>query len=324
MEPIPVMREIYLWLGVAPDFVPPTIGERANMTKESTQVRGLGLFHQIRHSSAWGAAGSFVPPSLRRFARKLAVKQVLRNEVSTDEVEAYLRPIQEEQTRELEERIESSFPNGSFDAVPSLLPTYWGSSQPESSRTIGLEDVVTATQLIAMALTDRFCPESYHHGIDARCAHLHIALRGSKVRPILGPAAAPDLDLSELERKFMTSVYEDMRHTLREYRSRGWNPEIQLRGEHHLTDALTRGNGAVLWGYSSTLGGLVGRKALHAGGIRRRLLSSDVRSLFWFAIRPPVPESGPDEDRESLHRAPGDLRCGRGGRCGVAADAAAS
>jgi len=74
----------------------------------------------------------------------------------------------------------------------------------------------------------------------------------------------------------MASVYEDIRTTLREYRSRGWNPEIRLEGEQHLTDALRRGNGAVLWGYSSSVGGLVGRKAIRSAGFQVSLLSSDV------------------------------------------------
>ena len=144
-------------------------------------------------------------------------------------------------------------------------------------RTINLEDVVTAAQLIAMSLTDRFCPESYHHSVDACCAHLHIALRGSKVRPILGPAAEtdPDWDLRELEKRFMAGVYESIRHMLAEYRPRGWNPEIQLRGAHHITDALSQGNGVVLWGYPS-LGGLVKFKALRSAGFEVALLSTDV------------------------------------------------
>ena len=110
-QPEEVMRDLYGWLGVESDFVPPTIGERANVTgEESTQVRGLGLLHRIRHSSAWGAAGRFAPPQLRSFARGLAIKQVPRNEVSTDDVKVYLEPIQAEQTRELEELLETSFP----------------------------------------------------------------------------------------------------------------------------------------------------------------------------------------------------------------------
>jgi predicted LPLAT superfamily acyltransferase len=145
-------------------------------------------------------------------------------------------------------------------------------------RTINLDDVVTVSQLIAMALTDRIFPESHRHRVDACCAHLHIALRGSKVRPIRVQAAETDLDLDlrELEKRFMASVYEDMRYTLGEYRARGWNPEIQLLGEHHITDALSQGNGVVLWVYSSTLGGLVLIKALRSAGFEVCRLSTDV------------------------------------------------
>jgi hypothetical protein len=114
-EPEAVMRDVYGWLGVASDFVPSTMGERRNETREeSTQVRGLGLLHLVRHSAAWAAAGRFVPAPLRRLARGLAVKEVPRSEVSTEEVKAYLRPMQAEQTKELEMLLGGSFPEWRF------------------------------------------------------------------------------------------------------------------------------------------------------------------------------------------------------------------
>src|SRR5262245_43191806 len=101
-------------------------------------------------------------------------------------------------------------------------------------KTINFDDVVTLSQMIAMALTDRILPEAYRHRVSASCARLHIALRGSKVRPIHLPVAETgfDWDLRELEKTFMASVYENIRYTLAEHRSLGWNPEIHLRGEH--------------------------------------------------------------------------------------------
>jgi len=109
-EPEAVMRDIYGWLGVDAAFVPPNMDERANVTgEESTQVRGLGLLHRIRHSSAWGVASRFAPPQLRRFARGLAVKHVPRHEVPTEDVKAYLSPFQADETRALEELLGQSF-----------------------------------------------------------------------------------------------------------------------------------------------------------------------------------------------------------------------
>jgi Sulfotransferase family len=110
-EPVATIQGIYRWLGVVSDFVPPSVGTRANVTPlESTQVRGLGLLHHLRHSSLWGVVGRLVPQRMRTLARGLSVKELPRGEISTRETKAYLRPIQREQTNELEELLGRTFP----------------------------------------------------------------------------------------------------------------------------------------------------------------------------------------------------------------------
>ena len=108
-EPVAVMQQVYGWLGVDESFVLPK-ASKINETAESVALpRGLGLLHRLRHSRLWDSVGSLVPGSLRRLARSMAEQPVDRSTVSTSEVEAYLRPTQEAQTRELEELLGREF-----------------------------------------------------------------------------------------------------------------------------------------------------------------------------------------------------------------------
>lgn len=146
------------------------------------------------------------------------------------------------------------------------------------SKSIDFADLNTAVSLAAMAVLNKLCPDAYQERAVRRWAALHIALHGSKSSQIDSPAIALDLhlDVRQLEQDFITGVYQEIVYTLREYQSCGWNPEIHLRGKHHIENALREGNGAVLWLFPSTFGGLVGRKGLHAARFELVMLSSHV------------------------------------------------
>lgn len=143
---------------------------------------------------------------------------------------------------------------------------------------LNLDDIKTAAALASMAVLGTLFPESIQDRLVRRCASLHIALRGSRAGEIDFPSIAPDLDLDAeaLEHDFLTGVYRDLLYTVREHTKRGWAPDVRLQGKNHIEDALRRGNGAVLWAFPCTFGGLVGRKALHAEGFEVALLSSDI------------------------------------------------
>ena len=71
----------------------------------------------------------------------------------------------------------------------------------------------------------------------------------------------------------ITGHVEEYLQVLREYRPRGWRPEIRLEGRSHVDDALAHGRGAVLWVSHFSFAGLVAKKALCRAGIRTYHLS---------------------------------------------------
>ena len=110
-DPAAVLRQVFDWLGVEPEFTPPEVERRSNVTpQQSTVLRGSGMLHRLRHSVLWQRLGPHVPEWARGFARGLTEKKVVRDDVAIDAVVEYLRPIQREQTAELEQMLGRSFP----------------------------------------------------------------------------------------------------------------------------------------------------------------------------------------------------------------------
>ncbi|MEQ9639015.1 MAG: sulfotransferase [Alphaproteobacteria bacterium] len=110
-RPEATMSDVFAWLGVDADFVPPNLAERANEAPEVLQqVRGKGLLHRFRHSGLWNAVGPLVPQGLRQSARRLSEKPVERVAVDRTEAVDYLRTIQRQQADELAALLGRRFP----------------------------------------------------------------------------------------------------------------------------------------------------------------------------------------------------------------------
>ena len=106
-----VLRDLFQWLGVAADVPISDLDRKENVRPSVAQTpRGLGLLHRVRYSKVADSLGRYVPPAFRNFLRNLAEKKVDPKNVSTEAVEAYLRPIQLEQTVELSELLNRKFP----------------------------------------------------------------------------------------------------------------------------------------------------------------------------------------------------------------------
>jgi hypothetical protein len=106
------MRYLYEWLGVDTAAVA-TLGFDVpeNVTPEILRMSNWGgVFHRLRHSQYFRVLMPHLPQLLRRSAAQLATKQVERRSINTSEVTAFLRTIQQPQTRALARILGRDFP----------------------------------------------------------------------------------------------------------------------------------------------------------------------------------------------------------------------
>lgn len=110
-DPVRTLRSIFEWLDVDPTVVSSNIAKRRHATRPQIKmVKGAGLLSRFRYSPMWDAIGHFVPRQIRAVGRDLAQVEVDVGTVSTEQVAAYLRPIQQEQTAELCQLLGREFP----------------------------------------------------------------------------------------------------------------------------------------------------------------------------------------------------------------------
>ncbi len=110
-DPQAAVRAVFDWLGVATDFVPQELGAAHNVTPEEVRQKraGMGLLDRLRYSRWWDAVGLRVPPMLRQLGVSLVERKVRRRNVAMDDVVAHLRPLQQAQTRILQQQLGRNF-----------------------------------------------------------------------------------------------------------------------------------------------------------------------------------------------------------------------
>jgi lauroyl/myristoyl acyltransferase len=62
--------------------------------------------------------------------------------------------------------------------------------------------------------------------------------------------------------------YEDRFHYLRAWRPDGWEPDIEITGTEHVSEALERGRGIIFWGGTFSFNHLVAKMAYHRLGLQ--------------------------------------------------------
>jgi Sulfotransferase family len=103
------LANIYSWVGVDPTFIPATLSEAKNVTPTTLNVR-YGVLQRLRETALYESVQVFVPRGVKRIGRTLSEKRIDKSKVPIDDVVAYLRPIQELQTRELSSLLNRKFP----------------------------------------------------------------------------------------------------------------------------------------------------------------------------------------------------------------------
>lgn len=111
------LRRLYAWLGVDPDFAPHNAGVPTNERPDVIdQMRGfgvldkVGLLDALRRTSVYINMAPYLPHAMRRLGAWLAVRSVRPDDVPVTAAQAYLRPLQRQQTEELAVLLNRSFP----------------------------------------------------------------------------------------------------------------------------------------------------------------------------------------------------------------------
>jgi hypothetical protein len=110
-SPEKVLKEIFQWLDVDPDF-PIKNSKKSNATPVvASTVRGGGLLNKLRYSSFWNWLSPLFPQQLKKLGNIMAEKKesVIISSVENDEVHNKLRSLYQAQTHDLEELTERSF-----------------------------------------------------------------------------------------------------------------------------------------------------------------------------------------------------------------------
>jgi hypothetical protein len=109
-DPLKNVQALYAWLGVEPAFAPVLDYAPTNPTPATVeQVRGFGALNHIRRSAFYARVEPWLPASLRKLARGLAVRDIRPADACVEAVEHYLRPIQTRHTAELSQLLGRGF-----------------------------------------------------------------------------------------------------------------------------------------------------------------------------------------------------------------------
>lgn len=116
-DPGRVVNDIIAWLGLNPDKVDTsTFAKKSyNATPNVVeQVKGLGIIHALRHSSAWDFVHPFVPEFLIEAGRRMGYRKIQRKKETSGETVDYLHRNLAESTSELARMLERNFPEWSY------------------------------------------------------------------------------------------------------------------------------------------------------------------------------------------------------------------
>jgi hypothetical protein len=107
-RPEEVIRGMFAWLGLDPSLATIEVDLRANTTPEEI-VHWPSFVDRYRNSPWWTSVGPWVPPSLRNLGKQLLGQRMEQPEEVVRATIDYLRPIQQEETRQLSELLGRPF-----------------------------------------------------------------------------------------------------------------------------------------------------------------------------------------------------------------------
>ena len=110
-KPNEIISTIYDWIGVDNNFLPPSLYQAHNVTPRTVHmIRGLGLLHKFRHSTIWNKTHQYLPAFVKHLGKKMATREISKNDQPMEETINFLRPIFQEQVNLLQSLLNRSFP----------------------------------------------------------------------------------------------------------------------------------------------------------------------------------------------------------------------
>ena len=148
-----------------------------------------------------------------------------------------------------------------------------GPAKERPVRLISLADIVISFGLPIAAAISWALPERYWSRLCASFAPLSLRMLSPdperairKIGETLGDrpvACSPE----NIARTLAGADIEATFQCLRDYRPRGWDAAVRLRGQEHIKAALGRGNGVILWISEFSFRNLPTKMAFHRAGI---------------------------------------------------------
>lgn len=93
-----------------------------------------------------------------------------------------------------------------------------------------------------------------------------------RINEVAGQRSFP-LPLKDISLQLVANEIETALHVVRSHSPIEWRPDISVDGEEHLTAALNRGKGAILWDSHFYFASLITKMGLHRSGYRLHHLS---------------------------------------------------
>lgn len=142
-------------------------------------------------------------------------------------------------------------------------------------KTISLRDIMMVFYFAALLPIAWLIPERYWNFLTGFLGKTHIKLfgdNGTHLNRLV--SRIPTIKPYHIEVAFRQHNHWELLENLREYAPWGWNPKIEISGQHHIFEALEKNKGVILWFCPFAHADLVFKKGLFQAGFRITHLSS--------------------------------------------------
>lgn len=139
---------------------------------------------------------------------------------------------------------------------------------------ITAKDIFEVPRMVAQGLLAWTLPEAAWWSLSRLFAQIDVSMNPARTRQEVAQieAAYVGTQIASAARSIAVESwahrYEDRFHYLRAWRPGGWEPEIEIAGAEHVSEALERGRGIIFWGGTFSFNHLVAKMAYRRLGLQ--------------------------------------------------------